>query len=304
VTDAGPTRVSVIVAARNAAHELPLMLDALHQQSAAPGSFEVLVVDDGSTDATAAVIRNDPLAQLVEVPEARGPYPARNVAARGARGDLLAFTDADCVPAADWIARGLQRFEDPAVDMLGGEIRIPLGRRPSAVALIDAGRHLDQEVYFTRGYGATANMWVRRSVFESVGGFNDRILSGGDREFGNRAIVAGHRLVYAPETIVDHPPRTRLRELARKGFRIGKGSAHALAYADGPLGRGRPVWMDPRNYLPPRELTGVHRLERAGHAPGRLKTLHLLLAQYLCLTLPVVTGSIVGEVEVRRRRGG
>jgi glycosyltransferase involved in cell wall biosynthesis len=294
--------VSEIVAARNAAHELPLLLRALNAQTAPPEAFEVLIVDDGSTDDTAAIVGRDPRARLVDVATARGPYPARNVAARLARGDLLAFTDADCVPAPDWIEHEIAHFDDPGAEMIAGEIRIPLGDRPSAIALIDAGRHLDQELYVTRGYGATANMWVRRQVFESVGGFNDQILSGGDREFGNRAVEAGHPITYAQDVVVDHPPRTDVRELARKGYRIGKGSAHHFAYAKGPVAPGGPVWKNVWNYIPPRSLTGVHRLERAGHAPGRLKTLQLLVTQYLCLTLPVLAGSVVGEIEVRLRR--
>jgi len=300
VTPETPPRVSVIVPARNAEDELRRLFAALHEQTAAREAFEVLIVDDASTDGTADAVRAEPLALLLEVPAAVGPYPARNLAAQTARGDLLAFTDADCIPSREWIERGIAAFHAQDVDMIAGGIRIPLGERPTAVSMVDAARHLDQELYATRGYGATANMWVRRSVFDEVGGFNKQILSGGDWEFGHRSGALGKKLVYAPEARVDHPPRERARELARKGYRIGIGNAQQRLYAEGPLRQGRAVWAHPRSYLPVRNFGGVHRLEASGHSPGRLKVVQLLLTQYLFLTLPMNAGSFVGTLRERR----
>jgi glycosyltransferase involved in cell wall biosynthesis len=294
-------RVSVIVPARNAEDELRRLYQALRAQTAGPDAFELLVVDDASTDGTAAAVRAEPLARLVEAPGQVGPYPARNIAAQVARGELLAFTDADCIPAPDWIERGTAAFDDPAVDLIAGGIRIPLAERPSAVAMVDAARHLDQELYFSRGYGATANMWVRAAVFAEVGGFNEQILSGGDGEFGHRARAAGKTLAYVPEAAVDHPPRESARELVRKGYRIGIGTAQQRLHADGPLRQNRLPGVHPRAYVPKRKLMGVHRLEASGHQPGPLKLPQLLLAQYLFLTLPINWGSLVGAARERRR---
>jgi hypothetical protein len=299
--------VSVIVPARNAANELRRLSAALHEQTAARDTFEVLIVDDASTDGTADAVRTQPLARLIEVPATIGPYPARNLAVQAARGELLAFTDADCIPAPDWIERGIARFDNHDVDMIAGGIRIPLDDRPSVVSLVDAALHLDQELYATRGYGATANMWVRRSVFDEVGGFNRQILSGGDWEFGHRSAALGKRLVYAEEARVDHPPRERARELARKGYRLGIGSAQLRLHANGPLREGRAVWANPGAYLPALHVVGKHRLEASGHAPGRLKVAQILLTQYLFLRLPTIAGSFVGSLRersgLRPRRG-
>jgi GT2 family glycosyltransferase len=289
----------VIVPARDAEDEVRRLCDALRAQTAPPESFELIVVDDASTDGTTDVVRAEPLARLIEAPGKVGPYPARNIAAATARGELLAFTDADCIPAPDWIERGIAAFDDPSVDLIAGGIRIPLGDRPSAVAMVDAARHLDQELYFSRGYGATANMWVRAEVFAEIGGFNEQILSGGDGEFGHRARAAGKRLAYVPDAAVDHPPRESARELVRKGYRIGVGTAQQRLHAEGPLRQNRLPGVRPRAYVPRRELMGVHRLEASGHRPSRVKLAQLLLAQYLFLTLPINWGSLVGAARER-----
>jgi glycosyltransferase involved in cell wall biosynthesis len=295
----GAARVSVIVPARNARDDVRRLCDALRLQTIPADAFELLIVDDGSTDETGAVISAEPLARLISLPKGMGPYPARNVAAAQASGDVLAFTDADVVPAPDWLERGLKAFEVTDVDLIAGGIRIPLAKRPSAVSMVDAARHLDQERYVALGYGVTANMWVRKAVFEELGGFNERILSGGDGEFGRRARDAGKRLVYVPDARVDHPPREAPAELIRKGFRIGVGGSQQSLYAAGD--RARPPWQWPRIYLPRRRLEGLHRLEASGHRPGRLKQLQLLLVEYVFLTVPVIAGSVVGSIRERRR---
>jgi glycosyltransferase involved in cell wall biosynthesis len=288
----------VIVPARNAAEELRLLCAGLRRQTIAPDAFEVLIVDDGSTDETPEVIAAEPLAQLISLRSGVGPYPARNVAAARAAGDVLVFTDADVLPAPQWLERGLRAFESPDVDLIAGEVRIPLPERPSAVSMVDAARHLDQERYVKLGYGVTANLWVRKAVFDELGGFNERVLSGGDVEFGSRATAAGKRLVYVPEARVDHPPREVPAELIRKGFRLGIGGSQQSLYGLG----GRPPWQWPRIYLPRRRLEGVHRLAASGHAPGRLKLAQLLLVEYVFLTLPVIAGSVVGSIREWRRR--
>jgi glycosyltransferase involved in cell wall biosynthesis len=292
-------QVSVIVPAHNAESQLPRLFESLRRQTVVAGTFELIVVDDASTDGTAAVVDAEPLARLLRLETRIGPYPARNVAAAVARADLLALTDADVIAATDWLEQGIVAFERQDVDLVAGGIRIPLPPRPSSVALIDAARHLDQERYVRNGYGVTANLWVRRTVFDEVGGFNERILSGGDAEFGRRAQAAGKRLLYVPEARVDHPPRATVAELARKGFRLGIGGAQQSRYAqDG--ARVRPPWQYPRLYLPRTQLQGVERLDANGHRPGRLKRAQLLLVEYAVLTLPVIAGSIIGSLRERR----
>jgi glycosyltransferase involved in cell wall biosynthesis len=295
-------RVSVIVPAHNAETELPRLCETLRNQTVGTGTFELIVVDDASTDRTAEIADAESLVRLIRLTRRIGPYPARNVAAGIARGELLAFTDADVLAAPDWLEQGIAAFERTDVELIAGGIRIPLPARPPAVSLIDAARHLDQERYARDGYAVTANLWVRRPVFDEIGGFDERLLSGGDGEFGRRARTAGKRLLYVPQARVDHPPRATAVELARKGFRLGIGGTQQALHGDGREGV-RPPWRYPRLYLPRSRLQGVHRLVASGHPPGRLKRLQLLLVEYVVLTLPVIAGSVVEswrEGHVRR----
>ena len=100
--------VSIIIPARNAEHTLPRVLRGLAAQRNAPFSREVLVVDHGSTDGTAACVEACGFAQLLRAPEARTSYAVRNHGLARARGEILAFLDADCIPQPDWLARGLE----------------------------------------------------------------------------------------------------------------------------------------------------------------------------------------------------
>src|SRR5947209_17967437 len=103
--------LSVIIPARDAAPTLERTLACLSCQDLA-GDFEVIVVDDGSRDETAAIAAlHAPLVTLIQSGESRGPGAARNLGVRVARGEILAFSDADCFPTPGWLTQGLQALE-------------------------------------------------------------------------------------------------------------------------------------------------------------------------------------------------
>src|SRR4051794_21426577 len=102
-------RYSVIVPAYNAEATLGACLRALLDQTLAPAAYEVIVVDDGSTDTTARVAARFPVSVLRQAHA--GPAAARNQGARAARGEILAFTDADCEPVPAWLGRIVEPIE-------------------------------------------------------------------------------------------------------------------------------------------------------------------------------------------------
>jgi glycosyltransferase involved in cell wall biosynthesis len=294
--------VSVIVPVRNGTDCLPALLAALEGQTLARAQFEVLVVDDGSTDGTPDLVRRSPVARLVTRSTSGGSYTARNDGVMAARGEVLAFTDADCVPTATWLERGLDAVRR-GHRLVGGHVEVPLGERPTAAALVDAVRFLDQETCVAKGFGVTANLWLTRDVLRRVGPFNDRLRSGGDSEFGHRARAAGESVHYAADVTIVHEPRSTRRELARKGYRIGAANAAQRKYAEGQLRERALICAQPGNWLPRRRLWGLARLERRGVAPGIGRRAAMHATQYLWLQLPMVWGSVVGSVRVRRDRG-
>ena len=290
--------VSVIVPVHNGEERVPLMLEALERQTAPAYAFEVIVVDDCSTDGTCEVVERSGIASLVRSGRRGGSYAARNLGLRHSSAGLIAFTDSDCVPATDWIAAGLEMMRDPGVDMLAGRVDVTIGERPSIAALVDAWRFLDQERWVRQGFGATANLWVRRETIDRVGPFRI-MVSGGDAEFGRRATTAGAALAYGHGVLVRHPPRDRARELARKALRTGVGAAQQRQSPDARL-QGR-VWVRPQQYVPHDRVRDLDRILAQGYVPTLAERLGMFWMNYFALKLPHAAGDLMGDLlELRR----
>jgi glycosyltransferase involved in cell wall biosynthesis len=234
-----PPVVSVIVPVYNDAARLAACLDALAGQEGGAGCpFEVIVADNGSTDDVAGVVRRYPFAHVVREPRP-GSYAARNAAARVAKGAVLAFTDADCVPAPTWTSAAAAATADGTLDgLVAGEIEVmdlsgDVDVDPAVVAY-EAATAFRQDYYArVHSFGATANLIVPAHVFRAVGGFRDELKSGGDKDFGKRAAAKGYPVRYDPSVRVAHPPRRTAQELEGKVRRVVGGDFVAS--------RGRPA---------------------------------------------------------------
>lgn len=218
-------RVSVIVPVYDHAGRLPQCLDALSRQTLPPDEAEILVVDNGGDPEISAVSAAFPRARAVREP-AQGSYAARNRGIAEARGDVLAFTDADCVPEPDWLEKGLEALALTAADFVAGNIDVTVAdpARPTAVERYEKAVSFRQSEYVRRwNFGATASLFVRRRAFEIAGEFDPRLRSLGDREWGQRATAAGLRCAYAPLARVRHPARRTFRSLAERSARVTGG---------------------------------------------------------------------------------
>jgi glycosyltransferase involved in cell wall biosynthesis len=254
----------VIIPARDAAEHLREALAALRRQSTAR-DFEVLVVDDGSSDETAAVAEAAGPGVRVVSGHGDGPAAARNLGAREARGRVLAFTDADCVPAPDWLEAGLAAIDDGA-ELVQGRVA------PSPD--VERGPW-DRSISVEREYGLyeTANLLVTRELFDRLGGFESILEPRGGKELGEdvwlgwRARRTGARTGFAPDALVHHAvfprspsgyiaERTRLRFfpalvrripelrehfLYRRWFLTARGARFDLAVLALAFARRRPV---------------------------------------------------------------
>jgi len=198
--------VSVVVATHNRAHLLPRLVDALAAQADVDG-LEAVVVDDGSTDDTAAVLdRLAGTAPFRLVPVHRrapaGAATARNEGWRIATGDIVLFTDDDCTPQPGW-ARSLVAALDGA-DVVQGRTL------PAPDQIDDLGPFSHTiEVTSEAGEYETCNMAYRRPVLEAVGGFGEefRYPYGEDTDLAWRAKAAGFRTAFAPDALVHHDVR-------------------------------------------------------------------------------------------------
>jgi GT2 family glycosyltransferase len=236
--------VSVIVPVRDAAATLGDCLDGLAEQQLTGVDFEVIVVDNGSHDDTPRIARHHPLGPRVISESRPGSYAARNAGLAVAQGKAVAFTDGDCCPGPAWLVRGLRALQ--SAELAAGRVRPRLSSAPTRWERFDAGHHVDQRKYVeVLGFGATANLFVRREVFDGIGVFDGTLRSGGDREFCNRATAAGFRLAYAGDAEVTHRSRRTARETWRLHRRLGVGLRDLSR-----RGMQPPAWRDDQMLLP------------------------------------------------------
>ena len=196
--------VSVIVAARDAAATLPRTLAALAGQEV-DGGHEVIVVDDGSTDATAAIARAAGLGPVL-AGDGAGPAAARNAGAAVARAAVLAFTDADCFPAPGWLAAGARALG--RADLVQGAVA------PDPAAGLGP---FDRSLWVDADHGLyqTANLFIRREAFDRAGGFESWLGAATGKELGEDVLLGwsarrvGARAAFAPDAVVHHAVHRR-----------------------------------------------------------------------------------------------
>jgi glycosyltransferase involved in cell wall biosynthesis len=247
--------VSLVIPGRNCAATIAECLGAVVPLLDDPQSplGEIIFVDDGSTDDTASIAREFPVAVIDGLGD--GPGAARNLGWRAATSNLVWFVDADCIAEPDALPPLLAAIDAPDVAAAGGgygiaddgtllarlihEEIVERHRRMAA-----AGRDID--------FLATFNVVYRREVLEALGGFDERYRKAQDAELGFRACEAGHRLRFVPGSIVRHHHEARwgryLRtqyqqgywrvwlHLERRGHAVRNSYSNAIDHLQPPLG--------------------------------------------------------------------
>ena len=214
--------VSVIVPVWNSPELIAKCLTALREQEYPAGRFEVIVVDNGSTDHTVEVVRSFAGVRLLTEAEP-GSYRARNAGLRAAKGEYVAFTDADCVPARDWLATlADQALARPEAGIVAGRIELFAPSGDGSRACMDYERifAFDQAKNVANNLCVTANWLSPRALLIEHGGFRHDLKSGGDGECARRIAAAGRGIVYAARAIVHHPVRGHIDDLIRKRRRV------------------------------------------------------------------------------------
>jgi len=257
----GGTFLSVIVPVRDGELQLPALFDSLDAQTLPRERFEVIVVDNASTDRSAEV------AERWGAVVCREPRPgrarARNTAIRQARGERLAFIDADCVAEPGWL-----RALDDCLDhtsLTAGPVLVTIGKAPTRLEHLDAlWRFRGQERYAKEeGWSVTANLGMSRDAFEGIGGFDESYRHiGEDLDLCMRAGAAGHRMVWCPGARVEHPAERSLRAFLARAAEHGY-SEQQVALIHGRMGGGQ--WRHPGPLL-----RGDWALRRFGVDPAEI----------------------------------
>ncbi|MCO5062887.1 MAG: glycosyltransferase [Rhizobiaceae bacterium] len=222
--------ISIIVPHLEQEDQLRRCLTSLAQQQGVSQPVEIFVVDNGSKRMPEGVCKEFANVTLLQE-RTPGPGPARNLGISKAKGEILAFIDADCIADPHWLSVIEQRFaEDRDLNILGGDVRIAMQdpERPSLAEAYESVYAFRMKEYIAKqGFTATCNLAMRAEVFARVGEFGG-INIAEDRDWGQRALALGLRTVFCPEMLIYHPARKNLTELGVKWQRI---TAHDFAKA-------------------------------------------------------------------------
>lgn len=214
-------RASVIIPTHKDGAGLEGCLEALERQTVGREEYEVIVVNDGPIDDSAQKAAERHQALFLYQPR-EGAGAARNLGAEHAKGEFLLFTDADCIPATDWIEKMIAPFADPEVSGVCGIIRTHQnGLVPRFVQLEYDHRYRNVARHTRIDFVNTGTAAYRREIFLQSGGFDPTLLGAEDMEFSYRLAGQGHKLVFAPQAIAYHPHPTSILAYARRKCHYG-----------------------------------------------------------------------------------
>lgn len=225
---------SVVVPAYNARTTVAAALSALARQRTSH-TYEVLVVDSSDDGTERLIAEGFPEVRLIHRATKTPPGAARNLGVAASRGRFLAFTDSDCIPPPDWLARLAEVHASDSFAAVGGAVRNARRGNPVSASecLVEFSEYLPSSPAREVEFLPTCNACFRREAFERHGPFDERLYASEDRLLGWRLRNAGERLRFEPTIAVLHQFRTQFRTYLRHQRALGAGAAlvrraHAL----------------------------------------------------------------------------
>jgi glycosyltransferase involved in cell wall biosynthesis len=220
---------SVIVPAFNAENYIGILLESLLRQTFR--CYEVIVVDDASTDRTSDIVSNYPF-KLIKNEINRGPAHCRNMGVRPARANILVFTDSDCQVAPDWLEEIKNGFDQSRTDAIMGRLQLKpstyLGDSISALGFPAGGSIGFEKIWRVDAHGytnslSTCNCAIREDAFRQVGGFEETFpYAGGEDSFLAYSLRQnGYRIKFCPRVLVHHAARDSVRSFFTWQYKRG-----------------------------------------------------------------------------------
>ncbi len=285
-------KLSVIVATYNRKHELKELFESLTNQTLPPEQFEVVIVDDGSTDGTEQIVHeirsNSPFTIQYHYQENKGPGHARTLGMQKANGDVFIFIDSDCIAPPHYLETITDTFKNGSIDAFGGP-----DRSAEAFSAWDKAVNYTMTSFLTTGgirgssgkklaryYPRSFNMGLRREVFDKIGGFGSIYHYGEDIEFSHRIIKSGARVVYLEDAYVYHKRRSSPVAFAKQVFKMGKGRVQ--------IGKIDRSMLEPLHFVPSFSLLFFAVLLLGSLISGVIRTGFYIMCGVILLILSIV----------------
>lgn len=216
-------KASIIIPVYNEVEELKKVLSALQEQTVNLTDYEIIVVDNGSTDNTGELVKSFKYVKyIIEDENLNSPYSCRNRGLEIAIGDVIVLLDGTCIPEKDWLEKGLNCFANSGADIISSNVRFNFNGRVTAGKLYDSNNLSTETAIKKRGVAKTASLFIKKGVFDVVGKFPEGVRSGADVRWTKKASDMGFKLAYCNNSIAWKKARTFSQSL-KKQWRVGKG---------------------------------------------------------------------------------
>jgi len=219
--------VSIIVPVFNGEHVIADCIESLLNQDYP--KYEIIVVDNNSTDNTAKIIKQYPVKYLLE-DKIQSSYAARNKGIIHSQGEILAFIDADCIASKTWLREGVKLFVKPDVGCVAGEIVAYKPKKKIEIFFENTNffsvkRLLNKYSFLPAA--VTANAFYRRKVFELIGLFDSNTITAGDIDLSWRMqLFTKYKIAPAEKAVVYHRHRKTYLSLLKQHKRYGYGTIY------------------------------------------------------------------------------
>lgn len=287
--------VSVIIPVYNDAVELSETLLALTSQSYPKDKYEVLIVDNGSTDTTVEVASSFTKVRLLaENKHKNSPYSARNRGIESAEGSIVVFLDASCRPTFHWLAEGINTLQRKNADLVGGKVVFRFKNSKDVGEFYDSQINIKMKENIEHKKGAkTANLFVRKRVIEAIGPFPEGVRSGGDLIWTQKATRSGFLLVYSEHAIVTKAARP-LKDLLKKQWRVGQ--QHPLIWKEQGV-KKRSLMIILKMLIPPAPST-IKKMLQSNSQSGKPTFFSLWLIAYM-VKITTSSANVYGKWKVQ-----
>jgi glycosyltransferase involved in cell wall biosynthesis len=238
--------ISVIIPVLNCQRTIGRCLEAILAQDYPHEHYEIILVDNGSTDQSISIMKEYPV-KILNEHRAHNSYMARNTGIRNASGEIIVFLDADCVPGKRWLENLMTPFVDEEIGCVAGEVL----NSPSTNLIQGFYSYVDflgQEHKVSNGIRAlgAGNIAFRREIFDQIGLYDENFRWGGDNDFGLRLQKeTSYRIFFSREAIVEHFHRYSLKGYFKQAFTYGLGKGRfRIKHSNPPFKKYKSLWTN------------------------------------------------------------